>query len=64
VTSLVVQKDGGSEQKVTSLPKDPSARIAVDAPRLDAGHYTLSWRAVGDDGHTMTGKLSFSVAAQ
>lgn len=64
LTALAVQKDGGPEQKVAPLPKVAAAKIAVDAPSLDAGHYMLSWRAVGDDGHTMSGKLAFSIAAK
>lgn len=31
--------------------------------RLSAGRYTVSWRGVGDDGHTVQGNYAFTVSA-
>lgn len=31
--------------------------------RLAAGHYTVSWRGVGDDGHTVQGNFGFTVSS-
>ena len=47
------------------VPVDPKAELAaeilVPLPPLSAGHYRIEWRAEGDDGHIMSGGLSFSV---
>jgi len=32
--------------------------------RLGAGGYTVAWRGIGDDGHTVQGEFAFTVAAQ
>jgi methionine-rich copper-binding protein CopC len=60
-TALTVQKDGGPEQKITPLPAAAATALKVAAPRLESGHYTLTWRVAGDDGHVMNGKVTFTV---
>ena len=51
--------------EVIPVPLDPKAEsaegVSVPLPPLSSGHYRIEWRAVGDDGHTMSGSLSFSV---
>lgn len=37
--------------------------IAVEAP-LPAAGYTVSWRAIGQDGHVVRGDFAFTVTAQ
>ena len=37
--------------------------IAVDRA-LAAGPYTVSWRGIGDDGHTVRGEYRFTVSAE
>ena len=37
--------------------------IAV-ARRLAAGRYTVAWRGIGDDGHTVQGNYAFTVSAE
>jgi methionine-rich copper-binding protein CopC len=44
------------------LPTAAQAEISIPAAPLTPGKYILSWRAVGDDGHVMPGKVSFTVA--
>ena len=61
LTALSLQKDAEPAKKIGPLPTDASAEISVPAPKLAPGKYVLSWRAVGDDGHVMPGKLSFTV---
>ncbi len=34
------------------------------ARRLAAGRYTVSWRGIGDDGHTVQGNFAFTVTAE
>jgi methionine-rich copper-binding protein CopC len=61
LTVLSLQKDAEPAKKIGPLPTNASAEISVPAPKLAPGKYVLSWRAVGDDGHVMPGKLSFTV---
>ena len=37
--------------------------IVADLPVLDAGKYTVNWRAAGDDGHVQRGEFSFVIQA-
>lgn len=64
LTALSVQKDGGAEQKVATLPAAASAEAMVTAPKLENGHYTLIYRLVGADGHVINGKVSFTVGGK
>jgi copper resistance protein C len=63
-TSLTVTKAGGKEQKIEKLPTASAARIAVPAPKLEDGSYTLDWRVAGKDGHVMSGKVQFKVGGK
>jgi copper resistance protein C len=61
LTALSVQKDAEPAQKIAPLPTAAAAEITVSAPPLSPGKYVLAWRAVGDDGHIMPGKVTFTV---
>ena len=37
---------------------------AIALPRLAAGRYIASWRAMGEDGHVIKGRFSFTIAAE
>jgi len=64
LTALSIAKpDGSDEKKIAPLPEASSASITVPAPKLVAGQYLVNWRIVGADGHVMSGKFSFTVAA-
>lgn len=41
--------------------RDAAADYRIDLPDLEDGHYELEWRAVAEDGHTMTGSFSFHI---
>src|SRR2546430_4348193 len=62
LTVVSLQKDAEPAKKIGPLPTTAAAEISIPAPQLTAGKYVLTWRAVGDDGHVMPGKLSFTVA--
>jgi copper resistance protein C len=62
LTVLSLQKDAEAASRLGPLPSAAAAQISVPAPKLSPGKYVLSWRAVGDDGHVMPGKVSFTVA--
>ena len=36
-------------------------RQIIPMPSLEDGHYLLSWRAIGEDGHVIKGELNFKV---
>ena len=63
LTALSLQKDAEPARKLTPLPPAASSEISIPAPPLTAGHYTLSWRAMSDDGHVMPGKITFTITA-
>ena len=46
--------------KFVVVEKDKSL-YADSAKPLEAGTYTLTWRAAGDDGHVMSGEVKFSI---
>jgi methionine-rich copper-binding protein CopC len=62
LTSLVITGDRGPVA-VMALPKSSAARVELPAPRLAPGDYELAWRAVGSDGHVMSGHVRFKVQA-
>lgn len=62
LTALTLQKEGaGDTQKVGPLPDKPEKMIHVAAPKLEPGTYVLTWRALGDDKHVMSGTVRFTV---
>ena len=62
LTALTLQKEGaGDAQKVGPLPDKPEKMIHVAAPKLEPGAYVLTWRALGDDKHVMSGTVRFTV---
>lgn len=63
ITAMTLQRESEEPRKITPLPAQAAARITVPLPKLSPGKYTLSWRAVGDDGHVVPGALHFTVLA-
>jgi methionine-rich copper-binding protein CopC len=61
LTALSVQKQGESKQSLGPLPADASEHFLVAAPALSEGEYTVSWRALSEDAHVMTGEFAFTV---
>jgi copper resistance protein C len=63
ITELTIQKGTEKGEKLlSSLPEAPTDKINAAAPKLTAGAYVVSWRAVGSDGHVMSGKVRFTVS--
>jgi methionine-rich copper-binding protein CopC len=44
-----------------TLPSKAAKAFALPAPKLAPGNYKILWRAVGDDGHVVQGKIAFRV---
>jgi methionine-rich copper-binding protein CopC len=63
LTALSIQKGSESPQKLNPLPTTAAQEISVRLPPLTRGTYTVSWRALSDDGHTTSGALHFTLAA-
>jgi methionine-rich copper-binding protein CopC len=63
LTALSLQKGAEPAKKIGPLPTDISAEFSIPAPKMEPGKYTLSWRVVGDDGHVLPGKVTFTVGA-
>ena len=61
ITAMSLQREGEEPRKLTPLPAEMAAHITIPLPKLSAGRYTLSWRAVSDDGHVVPGVLHFTV---
>ena len=59
VTALAVMRDNGKEEKLTP-PSAASQRLSAPLPKLEPGKYVLTWRAVGNDTHVMSGKVTFT----
>lgn len=53
--------DGGSLPLGTSFLMSIDKRQVIPLPPLEEGNYSLSWRAMGEDGHVIKGDLTFYV---
>ena len=63
LTALTIQKDGATKQSLGPLPAATTRDFAVALPALTDGHYVVSWRALSEDTHVMTGEFMFAVGA-
>jgi copper transport protein len=63
LTAVSVQMDGAAKRSLGPLPADALEQFSVTLPALENGHYTVSWRALSEDTHIMTGDLMFAVGA-
>jgi methionine-rich copper-binding protein CopC len=61
LTALAVTRAGEARRVLDALPKERQKDFAVPSPGLAAGQYTVSWRALSDDAHVMTGEFTFAV---
>ena len=59
-TALTLQQ-GAATTKNLTLPAKAAKDLSVPVSGLTAGDYTVNWRVVGEDGHVMSGKFSFTV---
>jgi copper resistance protein C len=62
LAALTLTRGTESTLKVAPLPPQPAQQLTVALPKLGAGAWTLTWRAVGDDGHVTHGNVHFTVA--
>ncbi len=61
MTSAKLGAADGTEMTLAPLPQSPTTDAHLPLPALKPGRYHLLWRATSDDGHVMTGDISFVV---
>lgn len=61
LTALGLQAGGAAAGKLGPLPAAVAREFSVPLPALAPGTYTVSWRAASDDGHIMSGTLTFTL---
>ena len=65
LTALSLQKDSERVQNLGPLPSETIKEFSIAVPAtIDDGHYVVSWRALSEDTHVMTGEFMFAVGAQ
>jgi methionine-rich copper-binding protein CopC len=64
VTALTLHHEGASDQKLTPSPDTAATQITAALPKLSPGKYAVNWRVVSEDGHIMSGQLSFTFDPQ
>lgn len=63
ITTTLTREDGKSFDVSAQAGRSLSQALVVVPPTLPNGRYTLAWRGLSEDGHTMTGELAFEVDA-
>jgi methionine-rich copper-binding protein CopC len=61
LTRLTIEQKGQAKQQLKA-PAEASRRVVAPAPKLSPGEYIVTWTAVGQDGHVVSGTVAFSVA--
>jgi len=64
LTALKLESADGAKPSVRMPPGKPATEISVPLPELAPGRYKMDWRAVGHDGHMMSGDIHFTVGAK
>lgn len=63
LTALRIESTAGAKRAVKPLPAKPASELSVPLPALAPGRYKISWRAISDDGHVISGEIHFSTGA-
>ena len=61
MTAAKLEATDGTKTALKPLPDGSVKEAHIPLPSLAAGRYRLQWRATSDDGHVMSGELSFVV---
>lgn len=63
VTEFTLQKGAEKgDSLLKALPQEPQQKLTAVPPKLTPGAYVVNWRAVGADGHVMSGKVRFTLS--
>lgn len=64
IISVSLTSDSGDDYSVSpEAGRAASDTLTVNPPKLPKGNYTFEWRGISDDGHTLSGQLSFTVVS-
>jgi methionine-rich copper-binding protein CopC len=61
LTALTVESAEGKSQALKGLPTETAQSLSVAAPKLAPGKHVVTWRALSQDNHVMSGKFSFTL---
>ena len=61
LTALALQSGDAKPLKVAALPPGRSRTFSLPLPAIGSGSHTVTWRALSDDGHVMSGTLVFTI---
>lgn len=64
LTAVSIETAGGGKTSVKLPPGNPTVEASVPLPTLALGRYKMSWRAVSEDGHIMSGEIHFTIGAK
>lgn len=60
----LTQVDGDEINLAYEKPKAMQKAFSVPLPKLNEGHYLITWSAVASDGHVMKGEINFVIGAE
>ncbi len=63
LTSVVLVEAGKAERALAFTPIGSAATFRIEDPRLGPGHNEIRWKALGGDGHIVSGTLVYEVKA-
>jgi methionine-rich copper-binding protein CopC len=61
MTSVIVLDAARAERKLTFEPTTRTQVVAIVGPNLAPGRNELRWKALSEDGHVISGSLSYVV---
>lgn len=61
-TIIVTDKDGKRVDKSNATLAEGNKKLQIDLEELGSGTYTVEWKALSTDQHTMKGEFTFAVA--
>jgi methionine-rich copper-binding protein CopC len=61
LTALTIARAGGADRELAPLPAQRMRDFTVASPELELGRYTVSWRALSQDSHVMSGSFTFAI---
>jgi methionine-rich copper-binding protein CopC len=64
LTSVVVVDASKAERKLEFTPHAAAAEFQLPKPQLAAGHNEIKWKGLSQDGHVVTGSLTYEVGSK
>jgi methionine-rich copper-binding protein CopC len=64
LTSVVLIDASKAERKLEFTPHSAATAFQLPTPQLAAGHNEIKWKGLSQDGHVVTGSLTYEVGAK